>query len=59
MNHGVTIRTLLLVGCISLPAMATTCLAEENTVNDKISNALKRNWGQIKANIRYRYEHVE
>lgn len=59
MNHGVTIHTLLLVGCISLPAMATTCLAEENTVNDKISNALKGDWGQIKANIRYRYEHVE
>ncbi len=41
MNHGVTIRTLLLIACINLPAMTTTCLAEENTVNDKISNAQK------------------
>ncbi len=59
MNHAVTARLLLTAGCIFLPAIATTSLANENTVNDKISNALKGDWGQIKANVRYRYEHVE
>ena len=56
-----TIRTGLIMstGCIFLSAMAIPCLAAEDSANKRISNALKGDWGQIKVNVRYRYEHVE
>lgn len=57
--HTVTVHLLLGLGCVVLPTMTGTCLAAEDTTNDKISQALKGDWGQIKANLRYRYEHVE
>lgn len=34
-------------------------LAVENTVNKRISEALHGDWGQIKLNLRYRFEHVD
>ena len=38
---------------------ATQAPAAESGVNDTIANALKGDWGQIKFNLRYRWEHVE
>ena len=40
-------------------ATATSTLAAESDSNDTIANALKGDWGQVKFNIRYRWEHVE
>ncbi len=37
----------------------TPAIASEISVNDKISQALQGDWGQINFNLRYRFEHVE
>jgi len=39
--------------------LVTQAPAAESGVNDTIANALKGDWGQIKFNLRYRWEHVE
>ncbi len=59
MKTTVPARLFLSLGLVCMPTLASTSFAEGNTVNEKISNALKGDWGQIKANIRYSYEHVE
>jgi hypothetical protein len=38
---------------------ASQATGAESGVNDTIANALKGDWGQIKFNLRYRWEHVE
>jgi len=34
-------------------------IATADGANDTIANALKGDWGQIKMNVRYRWEHVD
>ena len=42
-----------------VPAMNTPVMAAETGVNDTVANALKGDWGQIKVNVRYRWEHID
>jgi len=39
--------------------LASQATGAESGVNDTIAKALKGDWGQIKFNLRYRWEHVE
>jgi len=40
-------------------AVGNPAMAAGTGVNDTIANALKGDWGQIKVNVRYRWEHVD
>lgn len=59
--HSAVVLSQLVAAFSLLPPVAGSCLAGESaaTVNDTISQSLKGDWGQIKANLRYRYERVE
>ncbi|RUM34602.1 MAG: hypothetical protein DSY58_07905 [Desulfobulbus sp.] len=51
---------LFLCGVAMLGLFTATPAMSGNTGNDDaIANALKGDWGQIKMNVRYRWEHVE
>lgn len=49
----------LLGTTLALLTTAGAGLAAEATTNERIENALQGDWGQIKMNLRYRFEHVE
>ncbi len=49
----------LLGTTLALLTTAGSVLAAEATTNERIENALQGDWGQIKMNLRYRFEHVE
>jgi Alginate export len=51
--------SLLLGTSFALLMTGGTALAAESTTNDRIEDALQGDWGQIKMNLRYRFEHVE
>ena len=44
---------------LGVVAGANVACADEPAVSDSIQDALKGDWGQIKLNLRYRFEHVE
>ena len=50
---------LLLGSALTLLAGAGVSSAAETGIHDRIKNSLRGDWGQIKVNLRYRYEHVE
>ena len=57
MYHAATVR--FLMGTVfTVLLMGEPVLGAENTVNDSASQALQGEWGQIKVNLRYRFEHV-
>jgi len=45
-------------GCALSPLCIRECRAEDS-VTETIADSLKGDWGQIKLNLRYRYEHVQ
>ncbi len=53
------IKLLCCSTCVTALLLSGTALAAEEPVNDTIEQALQGDWGQIKFNLRYRYEHVE
>ena len=57
-SHALT-GSMLCGAALALLSTAGVGLAAENTVNDQIQDALQGDWGQIKLNLRYRFEHVE
>ena len=48
----------LLGATLAVLTTAGSGLAAEATVNERIENALQGDWGQIKLNLSYRFEHV-
>ena len=44
---------------LALLTAAGVACATESTTDEKIQDALKGDWGQVKFNLRYRFEHVE
>ena len=52
-------RNFLLPRGLALLATAGVTLAADSAAGDPIADALQGDWGQIKLNLRYRFEHVE
>ncbi len=51
--------SLLFGTSLALLTSGGAALAAEPTINERIENGLQGDWGQIKLNLRYRFEHVE
>ncbi len=51
--------SLLFGTALALLTSGGVALAAEATTNERIEDALQGDWGQIKLNLRYRFEHVE
>ncbi len=45
--------------CACFSIFSGNCLAETNTITEHIADSLKGEWGQLKLNLRYRYEQVD
>lgn len=52
-------RILLVGAVLGVLVEGDIVSAEEAVVSDSIQDALKGDWGQVKLNLRYRFEHVE
>ncbi len=52
-------RKLAVLCVMAMLALAVPTQAVSGDVNDTIADALKGDWGQIKFNLRYRWEHVD
>ena len=52
------VMSIIITAYILSPPFAVNCLAENAAVTERIANNLKGEWGQVKFNIRYRYEEV-
>ena len=53
-----TLSIILTTFVVSL-VFTGACRAEETALTDRIANSLKGEWGQVKLNVRYRYEEVD
>jgi hypothetical protein len=59
MNFATRLRVTTGTACVILLTACGSALASNDSMNDRISQALQGDWGQIKANLRYRFEHVK
>lgn len=59
MWYAKTIRFFKNAAFTVLLIMSGPAIGAENAANEKISQALQGDWGQIKVNLRYRFEHVK
>lgn len=56
---GMIPKTLFILTVLIMCAAVQVNASDDNTVTEKIANSLKGDWGQIKIDLRYRYERVE